>query len=370
MAMKIIYMGTPEFAVGPLEAIARAGHTVMAVVTQPDKQKGRGRAVQYSPVKEWALAHEVPVLQPQRIRAPEVVSVLAAYAADIFVVAAFGQILSPAILQLPRYGCINIHASLLPRYRGAAPIQRSIIDGEKETGVTIMQMDKGLDTGDILFAERVAIDDNETGDSLHDKLSTAGAALITLTLKNIEAGTFTPIKQNDADSSYAPMLTKEEGQINWQLPAAQIERLIRGLNSWPSAYTFYQGKIMKIWAAVAEIITSGEKRAADPSDCCRGNSRENVNDNDNNNDNNNNNGNDNNNGNNNNNNNNNDNKDEYHKIAAGTITEVTEDSILVMTGAGGLRIKELQLEGKKRMSAADFLRGVKMTVGERLTVKN
>ena len=230
--LKIVFMGTPDFAVGALQAIIEAGHQVSAVVTQPDKPKGRGKELQMTPVKACAAAHNIPVFQPGKIKEPEAVEVLRSYEADIFVVAAFGQILSEEILSMPKYGCVNIHASLLPKYRGAGPIQWAIIDGEKKTGVTIMQMEKGLDTGDMLLQKEVEIDPKETGDSLHDKLAAAGAELIVEALPKIAAGQLTPRKQNDAESCYAKMLQKSMGRIDWNMTADKLDCLIRGLISW------------------------------------------------------------------------------------------------------------------------------------------
>lgn len=305
--MKVIYMGTPDFAVASLEAIIRAGHEVAAVVTQPDKQKGRGKEMQMTPVKECALKHGIPVLQPQRIREPEVVEELRKYSADIFVVAAFGQLLTEEILNMPPYGCVNIHASLLPAYRGAAPIQWVIINGEEKTGVTIMQMAKGLDTGDMLMKREVAIDEKETGESLHDKLMAAAAELIVEALPKIEAGELSPVKQEDALSCYAPRLNKSMGLIDFDKDAVSIERLIRGLNSWPGTYTMYRGKTLKIWEA--DVISSEE--AGMP----------------------------------------------------GEVIARNKDSFDVVTGRGILRIKSLQPEGKKRMSAGEFLRGYEINCG-------
>lgn len=209
--MKIVYMGTPDFAVAPLEAIIRAGHEVAAVVTQPDKQKGRGKEVQMTPVKECALKHGIPVFQPVKIKDPEAVNKLWEYAADIFVVVAFGQLLSEEILTMPKFGCVNIHASLLPAYRGAAPIQWVILNGEKETGVTIQQMAKGLDTGDMLMKKKVTIDPKETGESLHDKLMVAGAELLVEALPLIEAGKLIPEKQGDSPCLFEGILQKPRG---------------------------------------------------------------------------------------------------------------------------------------------------------------
>lgn len=305
--MKVIYMGTPDFAVGPLEAIIEAGHEVTAVVTQPDKPRGRGKEMAASPVKECAQKHGIPVLTPVKIKAAEAVAQLREYPADIFVVAAFGQILSEEILQMPKYGCVNIHASLLPKYRGAAPIQWSIIDGETETGVTIMQMDRGLDTGDILFQQKVPITSEDTGESLFDKLAKAGSALITEALVKIEKGDVHPVRQDDAKSCYAKMLTKAAGKIDWSKSAAEIERLVRGLNSWPSAYTEYKGKQLKIWKAKVMPAMEG---------------------------------------------------------TPGTIAKVTKDQVIVCTGDGALALEEIQLEGKKRMRMKEFLLGRSFEEGE------
>lgn len=305
--MKIVYMGTPDFAVGPLKALIEAGHEICAVVTQPDRQKGRGKEMAPSPVKECASEYGIPVLTPVKIKEAEAIEELKKYPADIFVVAAFGQILSEEILNMPKYGCVNIHASLLPKYRGAAPIQWSIIDGEKETGVTIMQMDKGLDTGDILFQKKVPITEEETGASLFDKLAEAGAELIVEALAKIEKGEVTPVKQDDNNSCYAKMLSKSTGKIDWNKSAVEIERLVRGLNSWPSAYTEYKGKQLKIWKA--EVLPHIEGKP-------------------------------------------------------GTIAKVTKDAVVVCTGDGALSLLEIQLEGKKRMSTKEFLLGRTFAEGE------
>lgn len=314
--MKIVFMGTPDFAVGALQAIIEAGHQVVAVVTQPDKPKGRGKEMQMTPVKVCAIAHGIPVFQPVKVKTPEAVEVLRGYGADIFVVAAFGQILSEEILNLPKYGCVNIHASLLPRYRGAGPIQWAIIDGEKRSGVTIMQMDKGLDTGDMLFKAEVEISDDETGDSLHDKLAEAGARLIVEALPKIEAGDVTPVKQNDEESCYAKMLQKSMGRIDWQQSADKLDCLIRGLISWPGAYTTYHGKNLKIW----------EEKAIDAKEAGI----------------------------------------QLTDAAPGTIVGVEKDAVYVQTGDGVLKILSLQLEGKKRMAVRDFLLGCQMKAGEQL----
>ncbi len=306
--MKIVYMGTPDFSVGALEALIKAGHEVTAVVTQPDKAKGRSGQVQCSPVKECAVRHGIPVLQPFRIKTPEAVEELKRYEADVYVVAAFGQILSKQILEMPKFGCINIHASLLPKYRGAAPINQCIIDGEKETGVTIMQMDAGVDTGDILTQKKVIIEDKETAETLFGKLAQAGAELIVETLPLIENGGITPVKQDENLASHVKMMDKSMGKIDWTQDAACIERLVRGLNPWPSAYTFYQGKSVKIWSS--DVV-----------------------------------------------------KDAENAVQPGTIVAVAKDFFDVACGKGILRIYELQLEGKKRMDTKSFLLGNQWKAG-------
>ena len=319
--MRVIFMGTPEFSVGTLEALISAGHEVCLAVTQPDKPKGRGKEMQFPPVKEAALKHGIPVFQPKKIRQPECVEELKKYQADVMVVIAFGQILPKEILELTPYGCINVHASLLPKYRGAAPIQWAIINGETVTGVTTMQMDEGLDTGDMIQMTEVEISEDETGESLHDKLAEAGAALCVETLKQIEAGTAVFEKQGESPTAYAKMLDKKMGNIDWDQPAEVIERLVRGLNSWPSAYTHWNEKVVKIWRAKAEkaagnsAIAGAGMKAAESS------------------------------------------------VLPGTVTEVRKDCICVQTGDGVLTIYELQIPGKKRMETSAFLRGYSIEAG-------
>lgn len=305
--MKIIFMGTPDFSVGTLEALADAGHEIVLAVTQPDKPKGRGKEMQYPPVKTAAMERGIPVFQPVKIRETECIEELARYQADVIVVVAFGQLLPAKILRMTPYGCINVHASLLPKYRGAAPIQWAVIDGEKVSGVTTMQMDEGLDTGDMLLKKEIPLDPNETGGSLHDKLAAAGAALCVETLQRMEAGTLTPEKQGESPTAYARMLNKDMGRIDWSQDAVKIERLIRGLNPWPSAYTVWDGKTMKIWEA--EV------------------SQDNT------------------------------------EVEPGTVTEVGKDFFAVQTKQGQLKIKQLQIPGKKRMDVAAFLRGYKVEKG-------
>lgn len=299
--MKVIFMGTPEFSVQTLEKIVEHGHEVLAVITQPDKPKGRGKEMQRTAVKEKALQLGIPVYQPVKVKEASFVEQLRELKPDVIVVVAFGQILSKDILDLPKYGCINVHASLLPKYRGAAPIQWSILDGEKETGVTTMLLDAGVDTGDMLMKAVTPIDKNETTGSLHDKLASMGADLLIETFKALENGTLSREKQDDSKSCYAKMFTKEFGKIDFNKSAEEIERLIRGLNPWPSAYTCLDGKTLKIWSAdVVETETEG---------------------------------------------------------SIGEIVEVKKDALIVKTGNKALAIKELQLEGKKRMTVDAFLRG-------------
>ncbi len=316
-------MGTPDIAVPTLECIVNAGHEVIGVVTQPDKPKGRGGAVQFPPVKIKAIELGIPVYQPRRVREEEFLQVVRELAPDAVVVFAFGQILPQAFLDIPRYGCINVHASLIPMYRGAAPIQWVIIDGQKETGVTIMQMDAGLDTGDMLKKLVVPIADDETGGSLHDKLMLAGGPLLLETLQEIEAGTVVAEKQT-GETCYAAMLDKALGNVDWTISAARIERLIRGLNPWPSAYTRWNGKTMKLWKA--NVLENGVDRAS---------ASENV-------------------------------VPSGETSAPGTVVSL-DGGICVQTGDGILQITELQLEGKKRMDAAAFLRGAHVAVGDVLT---
>ena len=250
--MKIVFMGTPDFASGALEALIAAGHEITAVYTQPDKPKGRGKEVQMTPVKVVALEHNIPVYQPRRIKEAEEVAKLREIPADIYVVAAFGQILSQEILDIPKYRSLNIHASLLPKYRGCSPIQHVIIDGEEKTGITIMQMDAGIDTGDMLYKKEIAIEADDNYETLHDKLMVLGGESIVEALVLLEEGRLVPEKQNSEESCYAPMIDKKMGEIDFTKSSVEIDRLIRGMTPWPSAYTTYHGKQMKIWKAVPE----------------------------------------------------------------------------------------------------------------------
>ena len=250
--MKIVFMGTPDFAVGALRALHGAGHEIVLCVTQPDKPKGRGKEMAFSPVKVAALELGIPVYQPVKIREAAAIEELRKYPADVFVVAAFGQILTADVLNMPKYGCINIHASLLPMYRGAAPIQWVILNGEKEAGVTIMQMDEGLDTGDMLLSDRLTLAEDETGDSLHDKLADMGARLIVEALGLLEKGELTAVPQPEGPLFYAKMLKKEMGLLDFGKSVAELERTVRGLYSWPGAYTYCKGKVLKVIKAGVE----------------------------------------------------------------------------------------------------------------------
>ena len=298
--MKIVFMGTPDFSVPALEELAKV-HQVAAVVTQQDRPKGRGHKMQYTPVKKKALELNIPVYQPEKVKNPEFVDILREINPDVIVVIAFGQILSKEILDLPKYGCINVHASLLPKYRGAAPIQWAVIDGEEETGVTTMYMAEGLDTGDVIDTAVIKLDEKETGGSLFDKLAIEGGKLIVETLSKLENGTATRTPQDDEKSSYAGKITKELGQIDFTKPAVTIERLIRGLNPWPSAYTRLDGKAMKVWDATVEEGNVTEQ--------------------------------------------------------PGEIVEIEKHYIKVATGENYLKINEIQLAGKKRMPMDAFLNG-------------
>ncbi len=309
--MRVIFMGTPDFATGTLEEIVKAGHEVVGVVTQPDKPKGRGKTMMPTPVKETALKYNLPVYQPRKVREPEFVELLRGLKPDVMVVAAFGQIITKEILEMPKYGCINVHASLLPAYRGAAPIQWAVINGDKESGVTIMQMDEGIDTGDMIEKAVVPIAEDETGGSLFDKLSHTGAKLCVKVLKDLEEGTAVGEKQpEESTTPYAKMIDKKMGEVDWKKSAKEIEQLIRGLNPWPSAYTKVHGKTLKLWKAKVLLETS--------------------------------------------------------QMKPGQIVKVTKDSLAVQTGQGMLEIQELQLEGKKRMDTSSFLRGYALAEGESL----
>lgn len=327
--MRIVFMGTPEFSAKILSALYDGGHEIAAVVTQPDRPAGRGKKILVSPVKELVSAYGTPVLQPARLRGSDEIGEIKEMLPDVIVVAAFGQILPGEVLKIPRYGCINIHASLLPKYRGAAPIERAIADGERVTGVTAMFMDEGLDTGDIAESISVDITDDDTGASLTDKLSDSGARLIIKTLGDLEKGTIKRQKQNDSLSTYAHMLKKEEGRIDFSMSAAEIERRIRAFDPWPGSYTRLSGRILKVWRAGVESepqafaaptdVKSGPQVSASATDA-KGESQDSG-------------------------------------IRPGTVIGTGKSGIRVATGDGVLVVRELQPEGKKRMPADAFLRG-------------
>ena len=308
--MRIVFMGTPDFAVGTLEALVTSGHQVEGVFTQPDKPVGRKQELRPTAVKAAADKIGLPVYQPARIRNPENLEILKKLDPEVIVVVAYGQLIPQSILELPEYGCLNVHASLLPAYRGAAPIQWAVLNGEKTSGVTIMQMDAGLDTGDMLSQTEITLDPQETGGSLFERLSRAGAGLLVETLPKLQAGELHPRKQpEESTTAYARMIEKKDGIIDWNRTARQIDCQIRGLNPWPSAFTGLEGRQLKIWRA----SVSGEPDSKKP---------------------------------------------------CGTVLGAEAGGIRVQTGEGILILEEIQLEGRKRMTAADFLRGRRFAAGE------
>lgn len=315
--MRIIFMGTPEFAVPVLESLINSRHEVVASVTQPDRPKGRGKNMQFSPVKECALAHNIPVMQPVNVSVPEVIDELRAYEPELIVVVAFGQFVTKKIREMPKYGCINVHASLLPKYRGAGPIQWAVINGEKESGVTTMYMCREIDKGDMLLKNTVTLDPKETGDSLHDKLSMMGGPLLLKTIDQLEDGSAVRIPQCEEESTYAPKLEKTMGNIDWTMDADRIERLVRGLNSWPGTFTKIHGKTVKIWDCdVVRQETLTENQAA---------------------------------------------------AKPGTVIVSEKDQLIVKAGNGALSLRMLQPEGKKNMTVDAYLRGYPIAQGELFT---
>lgn len=315
--MRIIFMGTPEFAVPVLESLINSRHEVVAVVTQPDRPKGRGKNMQFSPVKECALAHNIPVMQPVNVSVLEVIDELRAYKPELIVVVAFGQFVTKKIREMPKYGCINVHASLLPKYRGAGPIQWAVINGEKESGVTTMYMCREIDKGDMLLKDTVTLDPKETGDSLHDKLSMMGGPLLLKTIDQLENGSAVRIPQCEEESTYAPKLEKTMGNIDWTMDADRIERLVRGLNSWPGTFTKIHGKTVKIWDCdvVRQETLTENQEAATP----------------------------------------------------GTVIVSEKDQLIVKAGNGALSLRMLQPEGKKNMTVDAYLRGYPIAQGELFT---
>ncbi|MEK7829288.1 MAG: methionyl-tRNA formyltransferase [Deltaproteobacteria bacterium] len=305
--LRIVFMGTPEFAVPSLRALIEVGENVVAIITQPDKPKGRGKKLTTPPVREAALKYNIPVFQPEKIKDEPFITAIRNFSPDVISVVAYGKILPKAILDIPPKGCINVHASILPKYRGAAPINWAIINGEKETGITTMLLDEGMDTGDMLLTEKVEIRNDDTASSLHDRLKYIGADLLIKTIKGIKSETIRPIPQDDSQATYAPMLKKEDGRIDWTMKTEEIKNLIRGLNPWPGAYTRWDGKQIKIFKAEVEAGVKEEP---------------------------------------------------------GTVINISTEGIFVATGKGILLIKELQPENKNRMTASEFIKGYRIVKGQ------
>ncbi len=311
-SLRLVFMGTPDFAVPSLQALIDGGDEIVGVISQPDKPAGRRMALHAPPVKQRARAHGVPVVQPDSIRTREVLERLRTWQPDLIVVAAYGKILPAAVLALPRGGCINVHASLLPKYRGAAPIQWAIARGEMQTGVTIMQINDKMDAGDILLQKTVALKSDETGGSLHDTLATLGAHALIEAIAALKAGKLTAIPQDERAATYAPRLRKEDGEIDWSQPAVRIERRVRAFHPWPSAYTWLAGKRLKILAA---HVQNGVRRDS---------------------------------------------------AVPGTVIDLQDDLLRVATGDGNLNVGSVQLEGKKALPIAAFVKGQRLAPGDRL----
>lgn len=302
--MKIVFMGTPAFAVPSLQMLVEEGYDVVAVVTQPDRPQGRKKTLTPSPVKEAALTLGLPVLQPERLRRPEAVAELAAYEPDLIVTAAYGQILPKSVLELPQNGCVNVHGSLLPKYRGGAPIQRCVINGEKVTGVTLMYMAEGLDTGDMISRTKVPIEDEDTSGTLFEKLSLAGCELLKVEMPRLASGLVQATPQDDSEATYAPNLSREDERIDWNADSRSIYNRIRGLVPFSGAFTLWNGETFKVWAALKPAENGGSGAAA-----------------------------------------------------PGTVLAVHERGVEVKTGDGSLLLTTVQPAGKKAMTAADFSRG-------------
>jgi methionyl-tRNA formyltransferase len=309
-SIRTVFMGTPEFALPTLEGLIATGLPVIGVYTQPDRPSGRGKLLTPPPVKQLATAQGIPLFQPLRLRLPEVVAELQALAPDLIVVVAYGQILPKSVLDIPRYGCINVHASLLPKYRGAAPINHAIMAGESETGVTTMYMDVGLDTGDMLVKRTIMIGPNETAGELHDRLAQLGREAMLATLEHLCAGTLVREQQDDTLTCYAPLLRKEQGLIDWSRSAIELHNQVRGLDPWPGAYTLLAGDPLKLGRTVP--------------------------------------------------------LQELHAAAPGTVLSADATGLRIACGKGVLNVGELQLPGRKRLPTAEFLRGCALAVGTEL----
>ncbi|MGC4097404.1 MAG: methionyl-tRNA formyltransferase [Nitrospira sp.] len=309
-SMRIVFMGTPEFAVPSLNALLQSGDQVVGVVSQPDRPKGRGHQLVAPPVKLVAERAGIPVLQPLKIRTPEFLQALSAWQPDLIAVAAYGRILHTPILRLPPMGCVNVHGSLLPKYRGAAPVQWAVINGESKTGITTMVMDEGMDTGAMLLQEELEITPDDTAGTLAPRLAELGGRLLVDTITQLKAGTLTPKKQDDGLATLAPLLKKEDGLIDWTMTATALANRVRGLSPWPGAYTFFGEERWNIWKAVSHAGTMTD--------------------------------------------------------TPGTIVTVSKQAIVVATGDGLLDIREIQTANSKRMSMAQFLAGHRVTIGTRL----
>lgn len=307
--MKIVFMGTPEFAVPSLEMLVREGYEVVAVITQPDKPKGRGNKLTAPPVKEYALSKGIRVIQPEKVRTPEFEGLLKEIGPDLFVTVAYGRILPKNILAVPSHGCINVHGSMLPKYRGAAPLHWAIINGEQLTGITTMYTDEGMDTGDMLLKKSIEIDPNMTVGELHDPMSLLGAEVLKETILKLKMGTLKRTPQPNAEATYAPIMGKDVGLISWLKTSGEIHNLVRGTNPWPGAYTFYKGERMRVWKT--ELIY-GADCLANP----------------------------------------------------GTILAVSKDGISVSTGKGLVRIVEIQFDSSRKMTVEGYICGHRIDEGE------
>ncbi|RKN86625.1 methionyl-tRNA formyltransferase [Paenibacillus ginsengarvi] len=314
--MNVVFMGTPDFAVPSLRTLLDGGYNVVAVVTQPDRPKGRKRELTPPPVKAEAMKHGIPVLQPEKLRDPGAVDSIRDYAPDLIVTAAYGQILPKSLLALPKFGCINVHGSLLPKYRGGAPIQHAVMNGEAETGVTIMYMAAGLDTGDMISRTQVPITDEDTAGTLFDTLSAAGADLLRRTLPDLLEGRLTAVPQNEAEATYAPNISRDNERIDWSRPSLAIFNQIRGLNPMPGAFTLWNGEVFKVWASRKPALATGASAEA-----------------------------------------------------PGTVLQMTDDGLQVRTGDGSLWLTQVQPAGKKAMSVSDLKRGTLIPPGTVLGVE-